>query len=51
MSIFLNRSVGKKGNKMVNLGYRYLEDDYDDTGVYAWDVKQQGPVVGFTWVF
>ena len=50
-SIFFNRSVGKKGNKMVNLGYRYFVDDFVESGVYGWDITQNGPVVGFTWVF
>jgi hypothetical protein len=50
-SIFFNRRVGKKGNKALNLGYRYFVDDFVESGVYAWDVTQDGPVIGFTWVF
>ncbi len=50
-TVVFNRHVGKKGNKAWNLGYRYFVDDYDDTGVYRWDITQDGPVVGFTWVF
>ena len=50
-SIFFNRRVGKKGNKALNLGYRYFVDDFVESGVYAWDITQDGPVIGFTWVF
>jgi hypothetical protein len=50
-SIFFNRRVGKKGNKTVILGYRYMVDDYINEGTYGWDVTQDGPVVGFSWVF
>ncbi len=50
-SVFFNRRVGKKGNKALNLGYRYFVNDYNNTGSYRWDVTQDGPVVGFTWVF
>ena len=35
----------------VDLGYRYLETDYDEFPTYAWDIRQQGPVVGYTWSF
>ncbi len=35
----------------LNLGYRYLVDDFVDPGVYGWDVTQQGPVIGYTWKF
>jgi hypothetical protein len=48
-SIFFNRRFGD--NKMLNLGYRYLVDDYVNAGIYGWDVTQDGPVVGFTWAF
>ena len=50
-SIVFKRRVGKKGNKILDLGYRYFVDDFDDVDVYSWDVKQSGPVVGFTWIF
>ncbi len=50
-SIFFNRRVGKKGNKALNLGYRYFVNDFVESGVLAWDITQDGPVVGFTWVF
>jgi hypothetical protein len=50
-SIYFNRRVGKKGNKMLNLGYRYFVDDYNNEGTYQWDVIETGPVLGFTWVF
>jgi hypothetical protein len=50
-SIFFNRRVGQKGNKTVVLGYRYFVDDYNNDGVYAWDVTENGPVVGFSWAF
>ncbi len=35
----------------LNLGYRYFVDDFEETGVYGWDVTQQGPVIGYTWKF
>jgi len=47
--VFFNRRFGE--NMALNLGYRYLRDDYSNEGVYAWDMVQQGPVVGYTWVF
>ena len=50
-SIFFNRRVGEKGNKALNLGYRYFVDDFVESGVYGWDVTQNGPVIGFTWIF
>jgi hypothetical protein len=50
-SIFFNRRVGKKGNKTLMLGYRYFVDDYNNEGTYAWDVTENGPVVGFSWTF
>jgi len=50
-SLFFNRRVGQKGNKTLNLGYRYMVDDYENPGTYAWDITQNGPIVGFTWVF
>jgi hypothetical protein len=46
---FFNRRFGE--SKALNLGYRYMLTDYDNSGVYAWDIVQEGPVVGFTWVF
>jgi hypothetical protein len=49
--LFFSRRVGKKGNKALNLGYRYLEHDFNDSGVYRWDVTQNGPVLGFSWAF
>ena len=50
-SIFFNRRVGKKGNKTLMLGYRYYVDDYENTGTYAWDVTEDGPIVGFSWTW
>jgi hypothetical protein len=50
-SIMFKRRVGKKGNKALHLGYRYFVDDFLEPGVYGWDVTQNGPVVGFSWVF
>ena len=50
-SIFFKRRVGKKGNKAWHLGYRYFVNDFVESGVYGWDVTQQGPVAGFSWVF
>jgi len=48
-SILFNRRFGP--NKSLNLGYRYFVDDYDNLPAYAWDITQDGPIVGFTWVF
>jgi len=50
-SVFLNRHIGTHGNMALNLGYRYLVDDYNNNREYRWDVTRDGPVVGFTWVF
>lgn len=47
--VFFNRRFGER--MALNLGYRYLKDDYSNPGVYGWDMVQQGPVVGYTWVF
>ena len=49
VEIFFSRRFGK--NRALNLGYRYLEDEYDNSPTYAWDMKQQGPVIGYTWSF
>jgi len=46
---FFNRRFGE--SKALNLGYRYMLTDYENSGVYAWDIVQEGPVVGFTWAF
>ncbi len=46
---YVIRRVGK--NKSLNVGYRYFEDDYDNTPKYAWDIEQTGPKLGFTWSF
>ena len=35
-------------NEALNLGYLYFEDDYDNLPTYAWDMKEQGPVTGYT---
>ncbi len=48
-SVMFNRRFGPK--KSLNLGYRYFVDDYDNLPSYAWDMTQDGPIVGFTWVF
>ena len=49
LSIFFNRKIGK--TMALNLGYRYFENDYDNAPTYTWDVRQTGPVVGYTWAF
>ncbi len=49
MEIFFNRRIGE--TKALNIGYRILEDDYINEGVYGWDMVQQGPVIGYTWTF
>ncbi len=48
-SIMFNRRFGNR--KSLNIGYRYLENEFDDPGVYGWDVTQSGPVIGYTWTF
>ena len=35
----------------VGCGILGFVDDYNNTGTYRWDVTQDGPVLGFTWVF
>ena len=47
--VMFNRRFG--ANKALNLGYRYFVDDYDNLPTYAWDITQDGPVLGFTWAF
>jgi len=49
VSIFFNRRFGD--NKALNLGYRYMVKDYNDTGNFRWDITQDGPVIGYTWIF
>ena len=49
LNIFFNRRIRK--TMAVNLGYRYYKNDYDNAPTYTWDMKQQGPVVGYTWAF
>lgn len=34
----------------TTIGYRYLDVDYEEDG-FLYDVAQQGPVLGLTWVF
>lgn len=48
-SVMFNRRFGP--NKSLNLGYRYFVNDYDNLPSYAWDITQDGPIVGFTWAF
>ena len=48
-SIVFHRRIGQ--TMSLDLGYRYFEDDYDNLPSYAWDMTQEGPVVGYTWVF
>jgi hypothetical protein len=47
--VFFNRRFGE--TMALNLGYRYMSVDYNNDGVYGWDMVQQGPVIGYTWVF
>ncbi len=48
-SIMCNRRY--ENRKSLNIGYRYMDIDFDDSGVYGWDVVQSGPVIGYTWTF
>ena len=36
---------------MLNLGYKYLDTEYENEDVYVWDARMQGFVVGYTWSF
>jgi hypothetical protein len=45
-AVTFNRRFGD--NKALNLGYKYFVDDYDNLPPYAWDITQDGPIVGFT---
>ena len=47
-SVFFNRRIGT--NMALNLGYRYFKNDFSSSS-YGWDATQDGPVVGYTWVF
>ena len=47
--VYFNRRFGE--SMALNLGYRYLKNDYSTPGVYGWDMVQQGPIVGYTWAF
>ena len=49
LQLFFNRKFGT--NKALILGYRYFEDDYDNTPKYGWDMLQEGPMIGYTWSF
>ena len=48
-SVMFNRRFGP--NKSLNIGYRYFVNDYDNLPSFAWDMTQDGPVLGFTWAF
>ena len=48
-SVMFNRRFGP--DKSLNLGYRYFVNDYDNLPSYAWDMTQDGPILGFTWAF
>ena len=49
VEVFFNRRI--RQTMALNIGYRYFEVDYDNFPVYAWDARQQGPVIGYTWSF
>jgi len=49
IEVYFNRRIRK--TMALNIGYRYLQTDYDNSPTYAWDVRQQGPVIGYTWSF
>ena len=48
-SFFVNRRFGK--TMMLNLGYKYLDTEYENEGIYVWDARMQGFVLGYTWSF
>ena len=48
-SIMFNRRYANR--KSLHIGYRYLDNEFDDPGVYGWDIAQSGPVIGYTWTF
>ncbi len=51
--VFFNRRIGK--TMAVNLGYRYFKNNFSngEKGLnnFTWDVRQSGPVLGYTWAF
>lgn len=49
LQISFDRRIRK--TMMLNVGYRFMETDYDDFPNYVWDVRQQGPYLGYTWSF
>ena len=49
LSISFNRRIRK--TMLLNLGYRFMETDYDNFPTYVWDVRQQGLFAGYTWSF
>jgi len=48
-SVMFSRRFGP--NRSLNLGYRYFVVDYDNLPSYAWDMTQDGPIIGYTWAF
>ena len=48
-SIMFNRRYANR--KSLQIGYRYLDNEFDDPGVYGWDIAQSGPVIGYSWTF
>jgi hypothetical protein len=52
--VSFNRYIGAKKTMLLNLGYRYFKNDFDrgaGPDAFRWDVSQQGPWVGYTWIF
>ena len=46
---FYGREVGKRGNKVFWIGWRYWAIDYDPGNSFAMDITMSGPAVGFSW--
>ncbi len=47
--LLFNRHIGD--SQALFLGYRYYTVDYEDPNTYAWDVTQEGPLIGYQWNF
>jgi len=47
--VLIHRRIGK--SMSIDFGYRYFKDDYENSPKYAWDIKQKGPILGYSWAF
>jgi hypothetical protein len=49
VEVYINRRI--RQTMALNIGYKYFRNDYDDGVDFFYDIKQQGPVIGYTWAF